>query len=209
MFSWEIGVYAGRYLSLMRHAGGAAHRRIIGMDTFQWIAEAKVEETLASLFGVLHGVELWQANSEHLRPADLQDRVAGRPIRFVSVDGDHAAAAVRRDMELVDSVLADDGIVAADDFMNPLAVGVTEGLGAFFATGQRNLVAFAYASNKLFLCRPGRHAGYVAQVRAFVDTARHLRSLDTTREFWTMHEAYFNQPLFGRPCLILTRGMFG
>lgn len=202
----EIGVYEGRYLALLHYAGATTQRRVIGVDTFEWISKDKVEEALVGVLGSPHGIELWQANSQRLDAAAVRAHVNQNPIRFVSIDGDHAAPAVQHDLELVDSILSDDGIVAADDFLNPLAVGVTEGLGAFFSTKERSLRPFAYAGNKLFLCRPNRHSHYLSIVRSFVETRTDLSSLEATREFWSMGEAYFNQRLFGAECLILTRG---
>jgi hypothetical protein len=205
----EIGVFEGRYLALLQYASASAQRRVIGVDTFEWIPKAEVEEALVGVLGPRHGIELWQANSQRLDAATVRAHVDHCPIRFVSIDGDHAAPAVQHDLELVDSILSDDGIVAADDFLNPLAIGVTEGLGAFFSTKERSLRPFAYAGNKLFLCRPDRHSHYLSIVRSFVETRTDLSSLAATRAFWEMGEVYFKQRLFGAECLILTRGQWG
>ena len=50
-------------------------------------------------------------------------------------------------------MLAARNLVAVDDFMNMIAMGVNVGVHKFFAT-PRNLAPFAYTRNKLFLSRP-------------------------------------------------------
>jgi hypothetical protein len=57
------------------------------------------------------------------------------------------------DLRLAEDMLAPRGLVAVEDFMNMVAMGVKVGVHKFFAT-PRNLAPFAYTSNKLFLCRP-------------------------------------------------------
>ena len=205
----EIGVFEGRYISLLHHAGAKPERRIIGIDTYEWVPEKKVQENLLAVSGADHGIELVRGNSQDIKPAALKAMTDNTPIRFVSIDGDHSAGAVHCDLELIEAVLSDDGIVAVDDFMNPLAVGVTEGLGTFYASSPRKLAPFAYAANKLFLCRPPLHAQYADAARDLVKNRTDLRTLDATRDFWQLPEPYYNQMLFGSRCVIMSRGIYG
>ena len=85
-------------------------------------------------------------------PSTTADLLGADP-RFISIDGSHECDDVFWDLRLAEDMLAPRGLVAVDDFMNMVAMGVNVGVHKFFAT-PRNLAPFAYTSNKLFLCRP-------------------------------------------------------
>jgi Methyltransferase domain len=201
----EIGVFQGRYLALLRY--GMPKGPLLGIDTFQWIDRTSVAATLDSTLPGHEPVDLWAVDSGRISADDLHKRVGGRPIRFISVDGDHAAGAVLHDLEMADAALAEQGVIAADDFLNPLAIGVTEGICSFFRAGPKNVVPFAFGGNKLFICRPSQQERYIKLVEALIHRAPHLTSLDSTRRFWSQGDAYFRQTLFGEPCLVLVRGL--
>ena len=48
---FEIGVFAGKYLSLLYHLSADTRDRVLGLDTFEWYPKAKVETTFTNLFG--------------------------------------------------------------------------------------------------------------------------------------------------------------
>jgi hypothetical protein len=85
-------------------------------------------------------------------PSTTADLLGADP-RFISIDGSHECDDVFWDLRLAEDMLAPRGLVAVDDFMNMVAMGVNVGVHKFFAI-PRNLAPFAYTSNKLFLCRP-------------------------------------------------------
>lgn len=72
------------------------------------------------------------------------------------------------DLRNAEAILASDGIVALDDFMNPIAIGVNDGVHRFYAT-PRGIVPVAHLSNKLFLCRPHMASTYKKAIEEFVD----------------------------------------
>jgi len=209
----EIGVFQGRYLAALGQAlktSAAQSWRVLGIDTFQWVPEANVQANLDRVLGPGHATALWRMDSLSITPAALRAQVAEAPIRFISIDGDHAAPSVEADLRLAASVLHADGVVALDDFLNPLAFGVTEGATAFLRDHAELLVPFCYASNKLFLCRPGpAHAAWSQRVRDFVTARWASPLLRPTRALWELGEPYYRQTLFGQDCLVLTRRFDG
>ncbi len=145
----EIGVYGGRYFSLLLRA--AKHgERVVGIDTFQYISKEAVAETLAALTDT--PPMLVSKPSTQCTAEELLDYLGAAP-RFVSIDGSHDFQDVFWDLRMTEKILSARGIVAADDFLNPLTLGVNEAINLFFCT-PRSLSPFAYIANKLFLCRP-------------------------------------------------------
>lgn len=209
----EIGVFQGRYLAALGQAlkiAGARAWHVLGIDTFQWVPEATVQANLDRVLGPGHGTALWRMDSLSITPAALRAQVAAAPIRFISIDGDHVAPSVQADLQLAEAVLHVDGVVALDDFLNPLAFGVTEGATAFLRDHAGSLAPFCYASNKLFLCRPGAtHAAWSKRVRDFVAARWSSPLLRPTRALWELGEPYYRQALFGQDCLVLTRRFDG
>lgn len=163
----EIGVYRGKYLSILRATMGSSCR-IVGYDIFDQAQAPMIERELTAAFGTLGDIALIQTDSTRLTPARVAADCGGAPV-FMSIDGSHEATPVLSDLTLADAVLDPAGMVAMDDVLNPLALGVNEGLGRFLALPDADLVPFAYAANKMFLCRPDRQAANLAAAIAFVE----------------------------------------
>ncbi len=146
----EIGIYCGKYLSiLMRHAA-RSKSVAFGIDTFQMAGVEKVIQHLSSATArtgkpALHLMSL----STDLTASRVLGHLTARA-RFISVDGSHERDDVHWDLELAEQVLGPGGIVAVDDFINPLTFGVNEATHLFFVRPRR-LVPWAYIENKLFL----------------------------------------------------------
>ena len=195
----EIGVFAGKYLSLLIRSAARACERVVGFDTFQYVSEQSVREYLAPVPGG-DLVELVSGMTGDLNSRDLMDRLGDKP-RFVSIDGSHDCVDVFWDFSLAEQILAPQGVIAADDFLNPLTLGVGEAIHKFFAT-PRNLAPFAYTSNKLFLCRPAMTDVYRSLFeRCVVQDERELQSANF-RERLTHGRHHVEQPLWGRPVLV-------
>lgn len=157
----EIGVYCGKYLSLLMQSAARSGGHVFGIDTFQFKDFAVVTEGLAALMpDSMPRLSLHKGSSRDLRAKSLL-RMIGRPARFISVDGSHDHPDVLHDLRLADAALAPDGLVALDDFLNPLAIGVNRAVNAFLET-RPSLVGVACGPNKLFLARPS-HAGRYRQ----------------------------------------------
>jgi hypothetical protein len=147
----EIGVFSGRYFSILLRSAVRTGSRAVGVDTFQWLPLDTVRTALAPIEGGEAAVFLSQP-STYLSGADLLAALGAKP-RFFSIDGSHESDDVVWDLRLGEDILAPEGLISVDDFLNPMTLGVNEGVHRFF--GQpRNLAPVAYAANKLFLARP-------------------------------------------------------
>ncbi len=149
---FEIGVYAGRYFSLLARSAWRNGDTAVGLDTFQWVDMAAVSDHhLKPLQPMDSYVRLKAAKSTEFSATELLAVTGGRP-RFISIDGSHERDDVAWDLRLAEEILGSKGIVAVDDFLNPLTLGVNQAVNTFFQS-PRNLAPFAYIQNKLFLSR--------------------------------------------------------
>ena len=73
--------------------------------------------------------------------------------RFISIDGSHQYRDVLWDLRIANRMLNTRGIVAVDDFLNPVSLGVTFAT-CHFLDRCPDLAPFASITNKLFLSRP-------------------------------------------------------
>ncbi len=152
----EIGVYAGKFFSVLLLSACRTQEKIIGLDTFQYIPVEKTREYLSAYCrGNYEKMSFIEGLSTALNSSALLRQLEAQP-RFISVDGSHEKADVFWDLRIVEELTSSEGIVAVDDFLNPLTLGVNEAVNHFFQQ-PRNLVPFAYIANKLFLSR-GRWA---------------------------------------------------
>lgn len=172
--AFEIGVFNGKYFSVLATVNRSAGVRSTGFDTFDWCSVAEVESALTTALGDLDHIHLVKGDSAHLDPAAVLRELGGQPAGFVSIDGSHEPDYVFHDLELADAVLAPAGILSIDDFLNPMAVGVTEGAMRFLLSGKSNLVPFCYCCNKLFLARPAFLPSYFDAIPVFCEQNAHL-----------------------------------
>lgn len=96
----------------------------------------------------------------------------GASARFASIDGSHEFDDVMWDLSVARDVLLPGGIVAVDDYLHPICLGVTAATDRFLAQ-VIDLVPFAYVANKLFLCRPGWADHYRADLERAILADRH------------------------------------
>jgi hypothetical protein len=155
----EIGVYCGRYFSILLDSAQARGNTVLGVDTFQFAPVERVAEEMRKALGedAASSYELWQGDSSRISAGEILARI-GRP-RFISIDGAHDFASVYHDMQLAETVLSADGVIAADDFLNPLTLGVNQAINQFLST-PRVVVPVAYIANKLFLAHRSRADEY-------------------------------------------------
>ncbi len=171
---FEIGVYKGRYFSVLVNGARAANQDVIGFDTFAYCPIPVVEETVRVATGSLEGVRFVQGDSTKMSTADLSEQLGGRKAAFCSVDGGHTPAEVLSDLLLSESVLEPWGIVSVDDFYNPMAIGVTEGVMRFWLQHETNLDPIAYCRNKLLAVNKEFAAYYSNHVLQFSEENQHL-----------------------------------
>jgi hypothetical protein len=155
----EIGVFKGKYFSVLLRSAIRTGENILGIDTFDLVSLDSVRQTFA-LTRVTHDgqISLWRRASTSCTANEIEAALGGRP-RFISIDGSHEVPDVFWDMRLAEALLTDGGVVAVDDFLNPVTMGVNEAVFAFFARPRR-FVPFAFIENKLFLSARGWSARY-------------------------------------------------
>ena len=178
----EIGVFKGKYLALIGHASHGQGRYLVGLDGFlagpnqplesRWVDSAKSEiESNVRMAEVtaLECLILHRTNSNDLSPS-LFKAMINDNIAFLSIDAGHEAEDVFNDMRISTELLANNGIIAADDIFNPAVPGVAEGFCAFMSSGMgKKFAPFANCGNKVFLCRAESHGTYIELVREILE----------------------------------------
>jgi len=172
--AFEIGVFKGKYLSVIHNAARRAGTPVVGFDTFEWVSVSVVEDALRTAFGSLDGITLVPGDSTKMTPEILNGHLGGSKAGFVSIDGAHTPDAVYSDLILCETVLAPWGIVSIDDFLNPMAIGVTDGALRFWYQAKTNLVPFCYCRNKLFAAPQEFAEHYSQETLAFCEENLHL-----------------------------------
>jgi hypothetical protein len=147
---FEIGVFYGRYFSILLRSAVRTQEVIAAIDTFEVVGAPIVQAMMEPIADATSVAYLAQA-SRAISASDLH-AVLGTKARFISIDGSHEVNDVLWDLSLAEELVSADGIVAVDDFLCPVTPGVNEAVHRFFAQ-PRHLVPFAYAANKLFLCQ--------------------------------------------------------
>jgi acyl carrier protein phosphodiesterase len=198
----EIGVLCGRYFSILLRSAARASSRALGIDIFYDHPIAKVWQHLEpALDGNRANVHLLQAYSTDLDANALLSQLVDRA-RFISVDGSHERDDVFWDLGLAEQVITPGGIVAVDDFINPVTLGVNEAVHLFFAQPRR-LVPWAYIENKLFLCQSQWSHQYRQMLEDKMmhdDVVRHSKVF---QEHVKIGRGLVEQRLWGKPLLIV------
>jgi hypothetical protein len=195
----EIGVFYGRYLSVLLRSAVRTRDPIVALDTFEVVGAPVVELMLRPLDS--GRVKYVQRSSRMTTASELRE-ILGVRARFVSIDGSHAAEDAFWDLCLAEQVVAAQGVVALDDFLNPMTPGVNEAAHRFFAES-RTLVPFAYTANKLFLCTTEGFATYRDVFEQAVIADRTDPRSDIFRACLPELRASVEQTLWGRPLWIV------
>lgn len=197
----EIGVFAGRYFSLLMRSASATGDIALGIDTFQYCNLSDVVGHHLKPLGNIEGIAVFHTGpSTELNGDEVIAMMGGKKPRFISVDGSHELQDVYSDLRLAEEILSAKGIVAVDDYLNPLTLGVNQAVNLFFAQ-PRNVAPFAYIRNKLFLARLLHAEGS----RAFLEDRIGSLSDDLSKQWVKNGIANRNQietTLFGHKTLI-------
>lgn len=171
----EIGLFEGQTFFLLC-AGLLPNDTAIGVDLF--IAEERKRDFVQNL----HRLEIDPAvvricvGSSAAFAEEPDTAALAKKIRFLHIDGCHDYEDVLGDLQLAERIVAPTGVVAYDDFFNPLFPSVTEALADHLRLGS-DLVPFALAtamesalsgSHKMFLCRPAAVTEYTNALRRFL-----------------------------------------
>ncbi len=160
----ELGVFRGKYLSLLASLFQDTGRPVVGIDAFLVRlgepAEARFQDAVKALIlEAVAGVAprarvpvLLASFTRDIEPTALR-RIVPEGYGFISVDAGHEAADVEHDFGLVETVMNDQALVAADDVFNPRVPGVAEGVCRYFFRNPTSvLTPFALCGNKVFFC---------------------------------------------------------
>jgi len=199
----EIGVYKGKYLSVLYHQARRTAQSVVGIDTFQWSSREDLISIFRRLFGSVERLSLVSEDSSILKPSQVIEMLGGKQASFISVDGDHSPQGVQSDLMLSKALLSDGGIVAVDDFLNPKAIGVSEGFYRFcFETAGHSLRPFVYCANKLFCADRAYYDMYTRAIWTFVEKEPDLPMVKEFNRQLQLGRAYVEQELLGARVLI-------
>lgn len=166
----ELGVFKGKYLSLLAQQVAEADVPVVGVDAFlerfgvklpdEWrdYAEKAIRDAVAKVGGSERSLTLIAGFTSEVSLDRLLDLCPAR-YSFISVDAGHDAEDVEHDTGMADHLLADHGVVAFDDIYNAVCPGVAEGFIRYMIHSD-GLAPFATAGNKVFACRPAMHGAY-------------------------------------------------
>ena len=132
----EIGTYHGQAAFVLARGlepGERLHvNDVFDLGSADHYARPPTEAgTLSNVVGADGAVADGSVVVHRCRSEDLD--IAPDSCRFVHVDGDHSAAATRRDLELAARVCKRGGVIALDDFEHPKWPEITPAARAFLA----------------------------------------------------------------------------
>lgn len=162
----EIGVHMGRLFILLKLTA-LSGEKCFAIDVFGQQGLNVDNSGFGDRDIFLRNLRRWtgdtditviQSSSLDVKPGDLIDAV-GR-CRLVSVDGGHTEDITRSDLQLVESILMERGVVILDDFFNQSWPGVAAGASKYFLDPLTKLRPFAISPNKIYLAEPIHHELY-------------------------------------------------
>jgi Methyltransferase domain len=202
--AFEIGVFRGKYLAALYHGTKRAGDAVVGIDVFEWTKPEEVTTNLKKVFAEQDRLDLITVDSRKFSRDQYLAAAKGSAPRFVSVDGDHTSPAVRADLEFSMSLLGDRGIIAIDDFLNPRAIGVSQGAYEFLLSeGGSKVKPFAFCQNKMFVCRESDHPVYLEQAWHFAENCPDPAIKDEFAALAKNGRNWVEQDLLGVKCLII------
>lgn len=197
----EVGVFRGKYFSVLAMATQSTGERLLGIDNFMFSPEEAVHTALAANPGTAKcDYRILPRSSRDVSGEEILSTLGG-PARFVSVDGSHEAEDVYQDLVLTSGILSPHGIVAIDDFLNPRALGVGEATHRFLEA-HRDLIPFALFGNKLFACRLPFRDRYHKSIHRFF-RATHLPDGSAYRDLAGLGLEHVEQRLHGHTLLVM------
>jgi hypothetical protein len=165
----EIGVYGGKFLSILAYCAARSSGVALGLDTFFSFSTAEVYKNIEEAVGDLgESLILKKCTSQDLRSQDVYNLIGGKLARLIHIDGSHERDDVLWDLEVAEPLLTPSGILVIDDFFNPHDAGVTEAVFRFQILNPRPLLPIAYVGNKLFMCRHTYSNYYRMELESFL-----------------------------------------
>ncbi|SDS27168.1 class I SAM-dependent methyltransferase [Opitutus sp. GAS368] len=168
----EIGVYKGKSATILAHHQCSGEELWL-VDFSNFIDEAKIN--LASITpNEIRYIK--QKSVELFRSPDLATH--RRTFRWFHIDGEHTGQAVATDLAIAHELLADDGIICIDDFLNPAYPQISAATFAFLQAHRFELTLFACGYNKGYMVRPTYARHYLQMIRDTLAKELRARGLD-------------------------------
>jgi len=168
----EIGVYKGKSATILaRHQ--RANEELWLIDFSNFLDEAKTNLSPLARHDIRY---IKQKSVEIFRHPELAQH--RRTFRWFHIDGEHTGQAVATDLALAHDLLADDGIICIDDFLNPAYPQITAATFAFLQANRYDLTMFACGYNKGYLARPTYARHYLTMIRDTLATELTARGVN-------------------------------
>ena len=114
----------------------------------------------------------------------IDDDAGVRPltggVRFCHIDGEHSGHMVYSDMAAAQKLLAEQGVLAVDDFFNPMYPQITEALYLYLDRNPYDFRLFMVGFNKAYLTRPAAFYDYHQFCLDFVPQGMQARDAAVT-----------------------------
>jgi hypothetical protein len=166
----EIGVYKGKFFSLIERATRGTNCRLFGVDPFN-LENQSIDDVLRSFHD--EGMETNRIEFHVGLSSDgtaIKRMIGDRRLLLSHVDGSHEHDAVCADLVFLDEIIDAHGIVNADDFWNRHTLGVTSAIFRLLIENRLRICPFMLCNTKLFFCHPD-NAAHLQQLflRVFAD----------------------------------------
>ncbi|TVQ31346.1 MAG: class I SAM-dependent methyltransferase [Phycisphaeraceae bacterium] len=158
----EVGVWHGRTAALLAlHANAGERIHLVdfnrheplddNLDRFRDHCAGTIELTIADSFTFFNDAFM----SEHRRR-----------LRWIHIDGSHEASGLHSDLLHAESLLAKNGVLVVDDFMNPMFPQVSEVTFEFMHQRRHELSLTLNGANKAYIVRPLHHKTILRRIES-------------------------------------------
>lgn len=159
---YEVGVYKGKYLSVLLRSALLSGDRLFGIDVFNATTRGEFEAYFKTMMDLEFHVEILEGLSTSWSAYDLI-RIFGGEVRFVSIDGSHEYEDVLWDLKVASAVASPACIISADDFFNPECLGTNQAIN-YFLSHSDEFKPFVYLPGKMLMCRPSYVPAYQGEL---------------------------------------------
>ena len=200
----EIGVFKGRYLALLEQCTRDTQDYLLGADLYALEDQdiGTVQSILKSEGHFPDRVELLETDS--MKFETIQEKLSGKTVRYIHVDGSHKKDHVFVDLKNADSILDDRGVIIMDDFWNVRALGVLQAVFEYFSSAEikTNLAPLAISGGKLFLVRKPHHKAYFDGILSYSRSnpdiyacSQLIERFEGPKRFLTVQDFFENETL--------------
>ena len=149
----EFGVFRGKSAALLgRHLNPSEHLTLV--DISDYLDRRAIEP-----FG--SAATLMVCGTEDFKKKYADYNRKRRSFRFIHIDASHNFRPTFRELSMADELLANDGIIAMDDYAN---LNYSQNIAAIFKylfTKKTDLMMFLLTNEKAYLCRRSALAKYL------------------------------------------------